>query len=433
MPQTEQTTLQALARGTDKPAGDKYTFIVERVRAKVFEIDDSNFNAGSAVMLPISRMPVRADESLPVSALSSIAAALDNASDKLCVMAHAQSVGSPEADRTLTTLRAKNVELYLKGDRDGWAASCEAHQVEDYQHILTWIAFAHGYGCDPRRVGDPLGPSTQRALSAFREAYNHDYGTSLALEGPITVEDWAAFYDLYEEALAQELGVEVPALSGKRGALQFYTPPSLGCGSGWAPAPDQPVRSESADRVDLVFIAEGPLPDFEADVRRGSTAYGAGSVVKLEYQPLEAKLRPLKIKLLDGFREPLADKAFELSVSVDPPLVLEGTTDGSGELQVDVPPAALRGELTLYTNEERTESHRWLLLIGELPAIERDLGLQARLNLLGVHSGAPLGDAGELRSGLLAYQSAREDLEPTGEPDDDTRSTADDEHQQVLA
>jgi len=64
--------------------------------------------------------------------------------------------------------------------------------------------------------------------------------------------------------------------------------------------------------------------------------------------------------------------------------------------------------------------------------IERDLGLQARLNLLGVDSGAPLGEAEELRRALFAYQSAREDLEPSGEPDDATRSTADDEHQQVV-
>jgi len=432
MPQTEQTTLQDLARGTDKGSGDKYSFIVQRVRAKVFELDDSNFNPGSAVMLPISKSPVRADQSLPVSALATLAAALEGASDKLCVMAHAQSVGSPEADRTLTALRAKNVELYIKGDREGWAASCEAHQVEDYQHILTWIAVAHGYGCDPRRVGDPLGPNTQRALSAFRQAYNHDYGQELPLEGGITVEDWKAFYDLYDEGLAHELEVEVSGLSGKRSAIQFYAPPSLGCGSSWATPPTEPVRSQSKERVDLAFIPSSSLPDFTADARPGSTAYGPGSALKLEYEPLEAQPRSLKLKLLDGFREPLADKAFELAIAADAALLLEGTTDAGGELEVEVPPAALRGELTVYTNDERTEAHRWVLMLGELPVIERDLGLQARLNLLGVDSGAPLGEAEELRRALFAYQSAREDLEPSGEPDDATRSTADDEHQQVV-
>jgi hypothetical protein len=432
MPQTEQSTLQDLARGTQKAAGDKYTFIVERVRAKVFEVDDSNFNPGSAVMLPISRFPVRADQTLPMSALDTLAAALENASDELCVMAHAETVGSPEADRTLTTLRAENVELYLKGERDAWAASCEAHCVEDYQHILAWIAFAHGYGSDPGAVGAPLGPSTQRALSAFREAYNHDYGAELPIDGPISTEDWAAFYDLYDESLAKLLGVEVDGLSGKRSAVQFYAPPSLGCGAAWAPQLGEVARSRTADCVELVFIPDASLPDFTADARPGATVYGPGSVVKREHVPLQAELRPLEIKLLDGFREPLASKPFELIIAADPPLRLEGTTDGSGVLQTEVPPAALRGELAVYLNEERTEAHRWTLMFGELPVVERDLGLQARLNLLGVHSGAPLESSTELRDGLFAYQSARESLEATGEPDEDSRSAANDEHQQMI-
>lgn len=427
MPQSEQTTLQNLARGTQKASGDKYTFIVERRRAKVFEIDDSNFNANSAVMLPIAKLPVRSDETLPVSALATIKAAIEGASDKLCVMAHASSTGSREGDRTLTALRASNVELYLKGDRDGWAASCEAHCVEDYQHILTWIACAHGYGCDPGPVGEPLGPATQRGLTAFREAYNLDYGAELPLDGAITIEDWKAFYDLYDEALALELGVEVSGLAGKRSALQYYAPPSLGCCAGW-PYDPLVVRSREDDRVELVFIPDGPLPDFTADAQPGATVYGPGSVVKREYQPVEAELRPLQLKLLDGFREPLADKAYELVLSEEPPYKLEGTTDGDGVIDLEVPPAALRGELTVYIDAERTQAHRWIVFIGELPALERDLGLQARLNLLGVQSGMPLDDAAVMREGLLAYQRAREGLEPTGEPDDDTRSTADDEH-----
>lgn len=431
MSQTEQTTLRALARGTEKPAGDKYTFIVERVRAKVFEVDDSNFNAGSAVLLPISKTPVRADGSLPVSALETIAAALEGAADKLCVLAHCSSQGSPEADRTLSALRAKNVELYVTGDRDGWARSCEAHRVEDYQHILTWIAFAHGYGCDPGEVGAPLGPDTQRALSAFREAYNHDYGAELEVEGPIMAEDWAAFYDLYDESLAKMLDVEVGGLSAKRSAVQLYAPPSLGCGSGWAPQSHELARSTSSDCVELAFIPQAPLPDFTSEARPGAVVYGPGSIVKREHEALEADLKQLQIKVLDGYREPLASKPFELTISAQPPIRIEGTTDGGGVLSAEVPPAALRGELAVFMDEQRTETHRWTLMFGELPTIERTVGLQARLNLLGVHSGAPLRDNDALREGLYAYQSAREGLEPTGEPDDDTRRVADDERAQV--
>ena len=87
------------------------------------------------------------------------------------------------------------------------------------------------------------------------------------------------------------------------------------------------------------------------------------------------------------------------------------------------------GELTLFLDAEKRETPVWRLLIGQLPPIERLPGLQARLNLLGVHSGHPgVGETGNLEQAIAVYQHGRSDLTPSGEPDDDTRRTADDEY-----
>src|SRR5688572_20069173 len=106
MPQTEEATLLDLARGKAKASGDKYTFVIERVTAKIFEIEDSNFQAGSAVMLPLPVAPARASGAFTVSSLASIAAALafaESASEKLCVMAHCAPI-APAADQQLSLL-----------------------------------------------------------------------------------------------------------------------------------------------------------------------------------------------------------------------------------------------------------------------------------------------------------------------------------------
>lgn len=424
---SEDTTLDALARGMSKAAGDRHTFVIERLLSNVFEVQDLSFNADSSVLLPVPLAPVA--KGVPaVGGLESVAAALAHAAsgEKLIVTGHAAGAGSPEAVLTLSTLRAKNVELYLRGDRGAWAAACDAHQGQDLRHLLIWASYAHGYACDPSSTDVNDRSASPRALARFREAYNAEFAQSLPLEGPMRAPDWEAFYDLYDKSLAQLIGCEPSALAGKRSAVKFLDPSALGCGGHW-PAPASELRSQSGHRVDLLFVEDGDLPDLSAEHPPGASLYGTRSPLKRTYQAIESGLRPLKLILLDGLRQPLAAKAYKLVITQE--YTFEGTTGGDGDLEHQIPGYCPFGDLTVFLDDAKTETIQWRLLVGQLPPIDRVPGLQARLNLLGVFSGHPgLGEDQHLEQGITSYQFGRNDLQPTGEVDDDTRSSADDEY-----
>jgi hypothetical protein len=424
---SEDTTLDALARGMSKPAGDRHSFVIERLLSTVFEVQDLNFHANSCVLLPVPLSPT-ANGVPAVGGLVTVAGALTNApgGQQLIVTGHAAGTGAPEGDFTLSTLRAQNVELYVKGDRSGWAAACDVHQGLDLRHLLIWASYAHGYACDPSGAGVNDRNAVPRALSRFREAYNAELGKSLELTGPMRTPDWEAFYDLYDKSLAQLLGCEPSALAGKRAAVTFRDPPSLGCGGNW-PAPTPELRSQSGQRVDLMFIEEGNLPDLMKEQPPGASLYGTRSPLKRTYQPLQSGLRPLKLILLDALRQPLAGKAYKLVLTKE--YSFEGTTGGDGDLEQQIPGYCPFGDLTVFLDDAKTQTLAWRLLIGQLPPVDRDAGLQARLNLLGVYSGHPgVGDDSGLAGGVSSYQFGRDRLEPTGAVDDDTRSSAEDEY-----
>jgi hypothetical protein len=421
---SEDTNLDALVRGATKSAGDRYTFVVERLPATIFELQEQSFSSNGSVLLPVPLLPV-VDGVVTVSALEAVAAALAHApsGQRLIATGHAAGTGSAAGDLELSELRARNAELYLRGDRSGWAVACDAHQSADAVHLLTWASYAHGYACDPGPPPHPLGLAS--ALARFREAYNAEFGTSLEPAGPLRTPDWEAFYDLYDKSLAALLGVEVSALAGKRSAVTWLDPPMLGCAGHW-PAPIE-RQTKGAHRVELMFIEPGTLPDLKNEQPPGAALHGARSLLKRSYTPLQSELRPLKLVLLDGMREPFAGKAYRLVVTDTH--TFEGTTGGDGDLEHSIPAHCTFGELTLFLDAEKRETLVWRLLIGQLPPVERMPGLQARLNLLGVHSGHPgMGETAHLEQGITTYQHGRNDLTPSGEPDDDTRRTADDEY-----
>ena len=145
--------------------------------------------------------------------LSIIAQALkfasDNSGKKLLVAAHAESIGSEGATVSLTDRRAHNVLTYLKGDQEGWAEACQQHCIDDVQNILRWAAKRQGYGCDPGKIDGQNGPKYRKALNAFRQGYKEEFDTEIAgrlqVKGPIDTNDWQAFFELYDIALAEKL------------------------------------------------------------------------------------------------------------------------------------------------------------------------------------------------------------------------------------
>src|SRR5690606_27815647 len=131
---------------------------------------------------------------------------------RLLVAGHTDTAGSEAHNLALSRERALNVRAYLVGEREAWAALCQARfKVEDWQQVLAWVAATFGWETDPGAIDGVSGPRSREALRAFRRRYAAEVAP-IPERGVITTADWGAFYDLYERDLARRLSVEVGEL-----------------------------------------------------------------------------------------------------------------------------------------------------------------------------------------------------------------------------
>lgn len=132
--------------------------------------------------------------------------------------------------------------------------------------------------------------------------------------------------------------------------------------------------------------------------------------------------RLLRLKFLDGAGEPMSGP-YKLVAGA---LVFEGTLDGDGALEQELPVDVVSAELEL-------DGVKRVVQIGHLnPLRDADdgglTGAQARLSNLGYAPGAVDGDLGpKTRTAILAFQEAL-GLEPTGELDAPTLDALEKEH-----
>jgi hypothetical protein len=412
-------TWEELEPGVDRPAGTRHTFVVKRQLVTVIEVDDLSFHFNSAVMLPVAQIvDPGVSKTKPVFGLATIKAALQQAEGAggfVLVAGHTDSVGSEAVNVVVSQHRADNVLAYLKGDKTGWVKSAEHHVVQDLQAILTWIARTFAIDCDPGGVDGKWGPNSRAALNRFRVRFNADHGGKLATSGPVSKKDWEAFYDMYELGLAREMKVEVAALAGKRGAVQFLDPPELACGEAWpieAKHRDN-VRSASNRRVEILFFEDSDVPDFQSEVPPGRSIYLNELRFHRVYIKIEGELQPFKLTLtLDG--EALANAAFTLLVDGH---TLIGTTDGSGLLEQEIPKAASSARIEL---KEHGLAFRLRLTTG-LQDAEELTGVQRRLQNLAYYGGPLHGELDEATVASLKTFQREHDLQVTGEPDGPTK------------
>jgi N-acetylmuramoyl-L-alanine amidase len=119
-----------------------------------------------------------------------------------------------------------------------------------------------------------------------------------------------------------------------------------------------------------------------------------------------------RLQLFDG-DEPRAEQAYRLDIDGRSH---EGVTDANGVLEVDLPPGARQGRLTVGEDNMRLE-----IDFGHLAPVDTIAGVQQRLNNLGFPCGEADGEEREsLTTALLSFQS-RCDLAQTGLIDDATR------------
>lgn len=236
---------------------------------QVLELEDVNFHFDSCVLLPDSR----ADRTAPpgqnrITGLAAIKVILDVAElfpeKHLLVVGHTDTKGATAYNQKLSDERAENVHTYLLGDRAAWAACSQEHfMVEDWQQILAWIHATLGWDTHPGDIDNKDGPASQKALKELRRRFSAEVGPPIPQSGPITVADWGAFFDLYEQDLARQAGVEVSGLAARRANVRYVEPrPRVGCGEHF---PIEAVgvdgfKSSTNRRVELLFFDPGEEP-----------------------------------------------------------------------------------------------------------------------------------------------------------------------------
>jgi outer membrane protein OmpA-like peptidoglycan-associated protein len=264
-----------LKRGTQEPlklpTGEAHTIVVQRSQGTLIEMEDLNFHFDSAVLLPDHRDDdgATSPEQDLVTGLSVLRAcylyADANPDFKIVIAGHTDTVGPPDYNLTLSQRRADGVLYALLGKRDEWAKLAnEKHQVSDYQHILTWIAEAFVFDCNPEGIDNKSGPKTKAAVLHFQERYNQEYGKHIGEDGVVGVETWGAFFDLYMIKLAELMETDVAGLDAYRKKLAFVddNKRAVGCGENH-PIEDAGIderRSEVNRRVEILFFEPGFEP-----------------------------------------------------------------------------------------------------------------------------------------------------------------------------
>ena len=245
-------------------------------RAQLIEFEDALFRTDSAVVMPSAETPSDADGTARRRTLVGIAAAVlrhceEHPEQTVLVAGHADTTGADAHNLELSEFRAKCVHAVLVGDSATWAKICnnvKRMKVADYEQILQWLHETRGWDCDPGEIDDQHTGRTQTAVNNFRKAYNADgpgaaYAPKVTEFGPANNDEtWIAYFNCYEDALADELGVDRDELAGLRAGLRFVEPRVVGCGE------NHPLEAENVDefrsqtnrRVEVLFFDPSEQP-----------------------------------------------------------------------------------------------------------------------------------------------------------------------------
>jgi outer membrane protein OmpA-like peptidoglycan-associated protein len=342
---------QLLNKPIDVPTGDPLVIVVPKLTRSIVEMEDVNFHFDSPVLLPDPKCDGRPDTPGQdrITGLAVLRAcylfARDHTGQKVVIAGHTDTTGDAAYNLTLSKMRADGVLHVLTGKRKEWAKLCNSkYRVEDYQHILKWIATTFGWSCDPTDVDNRDGPMTRRAVLGFQKRYNVEFDANIAEDGAIGEETWGAIFDVYMLELKELLGTDDAGLDDLRGKLQFLEDgrKTVGCGENH-PIPgahgDRPGTKESESKVGPTQAE--PTDDDGADDFRSVTNrrveilfFESGHEPKLDCHPSAGKCNPKLCEIYNGDhfdfehvpcppRQPKPLEAF-WSVVVDPDADLDG-------------------------------------------------------------------------------------------------------------
>jgi type VI secretion system secreted protein VgrG len=146
---------------------------------------------------------------------------------------------------------------------------------------------------------------------------------------------------------------------------------------------------------------------------------GAGDPADATDEEGNPTTQKLSITLTDASFEPYANKEYIVRAGG---VKVEGTTDGDGKLEVELPKEATSADITLWLEPRPTgKTRRYVVKLAELPPPDAIAGLEARLRNLGYYWGKEATEVtGDLQKAVVDFQRDHE-LEPTGELDAATK------------
>ncbi len=277
---------------TSKPGSPEYPLWRKRVvetielvadqvgpKVQFIELDDSLLRTNSAVILPEGEAPGDASEDhQSLTSVSGFALVLrlneERPGKQLFIAGHADTTATEKFNQKLSQERAECALALLTGDRAAFQALCDArHTVADYKQILAWVPRAFpdfSFPCDPGKIDDNIGTAAG-PVRRFQEAYNEnrvDMGIArgpIAVDGSVGKQTWGAFFDLYELALAEELGEDAAGVAELRKLLVFADDDRKALGFGeHFPVEELGVddfRSQTNRRVELLLLDPDEIPD----------------------------------------------------------------------------------------------------------------------------------------------------------------------------
>ncbi|MBU0994963.1 MAG: hypothetical protein KJ737_20925 [Proteobacteria bacterium] len=259
---------------------------VEPITMLILEMEDVLFHLNSAVMMPKapqgeSSSQGREDDSTDpgdliiqagqqqmtgLGALALVFRELEfNSQYRILIAGHTDTSGGFEFNYDLSELRAKCVLYLLTGEKDLWAEnSASRHKVEDYQQIMKYFSGKRGWACDPGDIDDDWGDHTSNATEVFfQEAVPEE---SEQIVNRIRHDPqkrwheraWEIVYDLYNEELAEILGITPLRMVERRGFVRFLDDetPFVACGESF-PVDDAEktnYKSQLNRRVEILFF-----------------------------------------------------------------------------------------------------------------------------------------------------------------------------------
>ncbi len=330
-------------------AGSTYCIVLSDpvCRVTVLEFEDKLFRTNSAVVLPEREDPSVSIEERYVTSVGIIATCLryaqEHPDDQILVTGHTDTAGNLDYNKKLSAWRAENITALLTNNGRRWAEVCNSWEritLKDHNQFLAWEADTFGWDCHPGKIDDSENGQT---TNKFKVAYNKfgpgsrwapevkEYG-GLNVGTETGLETWEAHFNVLQEYIANELGVDIEKLRVLQGQLKFLTPDKwVGCNE-YHPRTAENLNDFPCDnnrRVEVMFVSPNDnLPTLTCSANRDSCSgtscpiYNSENCRRVMIAPMQSA-KPWHAKWSENDKK--ATMTTQKKMFVDAPGLAEGT------------------------------------------------------------------------------------------------------------